>query len=244
MPASLSLPSDQAPPIAAIPSLDEEDSGSDDEQTRNNEQQASSSAPAAGEGSAAAKKKKNKKKKKPASAAAAAAAGAPASPAASPAASAAPQQRLDGSVPLDLSGKSKTPHGRGLTAGVQCDSYTKTTKQTWPPTVPVEVLFQGLDVPLGQIMEHPGDGQRYRITSAETRAQEMLMESSLRQIRLASECHRQVRKWAQSFIKPGIRLIDMCEEIEERNRLLVKENGLHAGVVGLRRGGRGVRRTN
>ena len=42
--------------------------------------------------------------------------------------------------------------------------------------------------------------------------------------------HRQVRHYAQSFIKPGIKLIDMCEEIENCNRRLVKENGLQAGI--------------
>ena len=36
----------------------------------------------------------------------------------------------------------------------------------------------------------------------------------------------QVRRWAQSWIKPGIKLIDMCEAIEEKNRQLVQESGL------------------
>ena len=43
---------------------------------------------------------------------------------------------------------------------------------------------------------------------------------------MASEVHRQVRAYAQSVIKPGIKLSDMCELIEETNRRLVKENGL------------------
>ena len=48
--------------------------------------------------------------------------------------------------------------------------------------------------------------------------------------RQASEVHRQVRRYAQSFIKPGIKLTDMCERLEECNRRLVKENGLQAGI--------------
>ena len=44
-------------------------------------------------------------------------------------------------------------------------------------------------------------------------------------VRHASEVHRQVRHYAQSFIKPGIKLTDMCEMLEETNRRLVKENG-------------------
>ncbi len=49
-------------------------------------------------------------------------------------------------------------------------------------------------------------------------------------VRQASEVHRQVRAYAQSFIRPGIKLSDMCERIEETNRKLVKENGLSAGI--------------
>ncbi len=49
-------------------------------------------------------------------------------------------------------------------------------------------------------------------------------------VRRASEVHRQVRHYAQSFIKPGIKLREMCEQIEETNRRLIKENGLQAGI--------------
>ena len=40
------------------------------------------------------------------------------------------------------------------------------------------------------------------------------------------ECHRQVRMDAQKYIKPGMRLVDICERIENSNRRLVEENGL------------------
>lgn len=35
---------------------------------------------------------------------------------------------------------------------------------------------------------------------------------------------------AQSFIQPGIKLIDMCERLEETNRSLVQEHGLERGI--------------
>ena len=72
-----------------------------------------------------------------------------------------------------------------------------------------------------------------RITMAERREAERihLIEGGLYQkARQASEVHRQVRSYAQSFIKPGIKLTDMCEKLEECNRRLVKENGLQAGI--------------
>jgi hypothetical protein len=41
-------------------------------------------------------------------------------------------------------------------------------------------------------------------------------------VRLAAEVHREVRRYAQSFIKPGIKLADMCERLENKNRELVQ----------------------
>lgn len=58
----------------------------------------------------------------------------------------------------------------------------------------------------------------------------MLQEDFIDKVRMASEVHRQVRAYSQSFIKPGIKLIDMCEQLEETNRRLMKENGLKAGI--------------
>ena len=40
---------------------------------------------------------------------------------------------------------------------------------------------------------------------------------------------RQTRKHIQKFIKPGMRLIDVCERIENTARKLVGECGLEAG---------------
>ncbi len=36
----------------------------------------------------------------------------------------------------------------------------------------------------------------------------------IQDLRKAAECHRQVRKYAQSIIRPGVKLIDICEKIE------------------------------
>lgn len=50
-------------------------------------------------------------------------------------------------------------------------------------------------------------------------------------MRKAAECHRQVRKYAQSIIKPGMRLVDICEHIENTNRLLIEANKIEAGIA-------------
>jgi len=58
----------------------------------------------------------------------------------------------------------------------------------------------------------------------------MLQDDLYKKVRLAAECHRQVRAHVHSIIKPGIKLADMCEVIEETNRKLVQENGLQCGI--------------
>lgn len=78
-----------------------------------------------------------------------------------------------------------------------------------------------------------------QITSEEKRAEERLQYAGLYdKARKAAEVHRQVRRHAQSYIKPGIKLIDMCTMLEEKvcSRLRGRENG--EGVEGERRGGR------
>ena len=54
-------------------------------------------------------------------------------------------------------------------------------------------------------------------TSEEKRAEEHLQHASMYDsVRRAAEVHRQVRRYAQSFIKPGINLIDMCTILEDK----------------------------
>ena len=56
-----------------------------------------------------------------------------------------------------------------------------------------------------------------QITSEEKRAEERLQYAGLYdKARKAAEVHRQVRRHAQSYIKPGIKLIDMCTMLEEK----------------------------
>ncbi|GLE02097.1 hypothetical protein PINS_up010935 [Pythium insidiosum] len=155
----------------------------------------------AGAASASKKKKKKKKKKsKSAKSAAAAAAG---------------------------TAGSKPPPFRGVTGFT--DSYVA-LGQTEPPTIPVAKLFPDGKFPVGEIQEHPGDFNTHRITSEELRARDRAEEDLYEKVRYASEVHRQVRKYAQSMMKPGIRLIDLCEQLEEKNRQLVEEAGFARGI--------------
>ena len=138
--------------------------------------------------------------------------------------------------------KKKTMHGTTPShcrlLGGFTDYYIK-YGQTEPPTKTVASLFPSGEFPVGQVMTHgltntplpKGSGYFQRVTESEKKEKERLARPELyEKVRCAAEVHRQVRRYAQSFIKPGIKLTDMCEQLEEMNRKLVNENGLEAGI--------------
>ena len=127
--------------------------------------------------------------------------------------------------------KSKTGSKAPLNRGVKgfTDYYVK-YGQTEPPTRPVAELFPDGKFPEGEIMEYADEANRYRVTSEEKRALERMSEETYQKVRRAAEVHRQVRAHMQSKIKPGLKLADMCEELENLNRHLVGEAGIEAGM--------------
>ena len=188
-----------------------------------------------------AKKKEQQKKKKAAAAAAAAAAAGGAAPAAQPAAEpeaadddddddAAEDNEDEGEGAKKKKKKKKKkkagPKGEyGMGGGFM-------NGQTNPPTKPVRQLFaaSGGIYPEGELQEYQGRNA-YRTHDAEKKEAEKLDFDMYNSVRLAAECHRQVRMDAHNFIKPGMRLVDICERIENTNRRLVEENGLQAGIA-------------
>ena len=101
-------------------------------------------------------------------------------------------------------------------------------KQTDPPTIPIADQFPDKKFPVGEIMEYTNDNTS-RISSAEKKELEVLMNYDYEALRRSAECHRQVRRWAQSYIKPGEKLIDICERLEAKNLELIQANLLEAG---------------
>lgn len=73
-----------------------------------------------------------------------------------------------------------------------------------------------------------------RITSEEKRYNERLAQEdpdeTYQNIRRAAEVHRQVRQYARKAIKPGMRMSDIADLIENGTRALVEENGLESGI--------------
>ena len=107
--------------------------------------------------------------------------------------------------------------------------------QTTPPTVPVSHLFPDGQFPIGQIMDHPvGQSDttaKNRFNSEEARAVDRLQLDLYNEVRQAAEAHRQTRQHIQSWVKPGMKMIDICEELEKTARLMINENGLEAGLA-------------
>jgi methionyl aminopeptidase len=55
---------------------------------------------------------------------------------------------------------------------------------------------------------------------------EKLFEKTYKELREAAEVHRQVRKYIQSFVKPGMKMIDICENLEDKLRTLIRAEGM------------------
>ncbi|THH19355.1 hypothetical protein EUX98_g8790 [Antrodiella citrinella] len=105
--------------------------------------------------------------------------------------------------------------------------------QSEPPRVGLSKLFPDGNFPEGELQEYKNDNA-WRTTSEEMRYNEkMAMEDpevTYSSIRRAAEVHRQVRKYAQKFIHPGMTMTEIAESIEDGTRALVEENGLESGV--------------
>eukprot|EP01135_Chromosphaera_perkinsii_P003314 Nk52_evm14s240 gene=Nk52_evmTU14s240 len=170
-------------------------------------------------GEAAAGSKKKKKK-----------AGAGANPAVEGAEVKEPVASNEDGVAAEASGaakkkKKKKKKGGGGGGGVQGSHL----KQTSPPTVPVAHMFPNGSFPTGEICEY-NDNLR-RETDEEKRARDMLTEVEQKELRHAAEVHRQVRAYAQEFIRPGRTMVEICEAIENGTRTLIQANGLEAGIA-------------
>lgn len=70
-----------------------------------------------------------------------------------------------------------------------------------------------------------------RFTSEEKRALDRLQADIYQELRLAAEAHRQTRQYIQNWVKPGMTMIQICEELENTARKLIGENGLEAGLA-------------
>ena len=157
-----------------------------------------------GDGSTKKKKRKKKKKKK--------------------------KKTGNGPGPLTFKEPVEKPPHLGLKDTAFTDFAVKYGQTAPEPTIPVELLFKGREYPKGEIQPHLLESETYRETSAEVRARDRIQEDLYGKVRWGAEVHRQVRNYAQSLCKPGVKLADLCRQLENKNRELVQENGLERGI--------------
>lgn len=71
----------------------------------------------------------------------------------------------------------------------------------------------------------------WRESSEEKRELQRLQEDMINDLRQCAEVHRQVRAYMRKIVQPGIKLIDMCETLEDSVRNLIDARGLEAGIA-------------
>ena len=104
------------------------------------------------------------------------------------------------------------------------------SQQTWPePTVPVSKQFLPEEYPEGQIVEYHHEWNTFRITNEEKRELDRLENLKYNELRRASEVHRQVRKYIQNYVQPGMLMIDITNTLERKVEELIEADGLNAG---------------
>lgn len=108
------------------------------------------------------------------------------------------------------------------------DWPARETRQTLEFNVPIADQYPDGVFPFGQQVEYGGNNA-FRTTSEEKRELERLHQYDYDKIRKAGECHRQVRRYVQSYMRPGLTMIDVVQRLEKKTHELIVANGLEAG---------------
>ncbi|KAA3681033.1 methionyl aminopeptidase [Paragonimus westermani] len=116
------------------------------------------------------------------------------------------------------------------------DISTKTvSNQTDPPSIPICDLYPNRDYPAGEILDYPvtADGRTAvnRTMSEECKARDMAHLETYQDFREGAEVHRQTREHIKKWLRPGVTMIELCEELERTSRALIKERDLKAGLA-------------
>ena len=104
-----------------------------------------------------------------------------------------------------------------------------TWKQTNFPTKSIDDQFEKLEeFPQGKILEY-GEKGIWRSTNEPAKEREKNYEFQIQCMRKSAECHRQIRKYAQTILRPGIKLIDFCEKLELMLKFITNARGTECG---------------
>lgn len=103
------------------------------------------------------------------------------------------------------------------------------SNQTYPPSIPVSILYpKDTDLPIGRTEPYKGSlGVRYADPGYAQR--DDLISEKIYCLRRAAVVHKQVRRYAQSVIQPGQKMVDICKNIESTLNYLCEKEGLERG---------------
>uniref|UniRef100_A0A915DCF0 Methionine aminopeptidase 2 n=1 Tax=Ditylenchus dipsaci TaxID=166011 RepID=A0A915DCF0_9BILA len=100
---------------------------------------------------------------------------------------------------------------------------------------PIHEQYPNGDFPIGEICEYRCNKDDRtainRMTNEEKKALDSSYVETYNEFRRAAESHRQTRKYVKSWIKPGMKMIDICERLEAHSRHMISENGLQSGLA-------------
>ncbi|TPP57458.1 Methionine aminopeptidase 2 [Fasciola gigantica] len=115
------------------------------------------------------------------------------------------------------------------------DTQDRESVQTNPPTIPICKLFPDQNFPVGEILQYSpetdGRTAMNRFTSEECKARDRAHLETYLEFREGAEVHRQTREHIKKWLKPGVSMIELCEELEKTSRALILERGLQAGLA-------------
>ncbi|MCQ2820817.1 MAG: type II methionyl aminopeptidase, partial [archaeon] len=102
-------------------------------------------------------------------------------------------------------------------------------KQTNIPTKSIDEQYPDISMfPKGEEIQY-GDKLIWRSTSKEKMEKEKDYTTAIQCLRKSGECHRQIRKYAQTLLKPGIKLIDFCRKLEKMLNFIINTDGTECG---------------
>lgn len=108
-------------------------------------------------------------------------------------------------------------------------------KQTTPPRIGLTKIYIDGRYPENEISEYTkGEDNLKRVTDEEKRALERTEENvtKLENLRRGAEIHRQVRGWARENIKPGMKMVQIANLIENTTRALTEGKDLKDAGIG------------
>jgi methionyl aminopeptidase len=119
--------------------------------------------------------------------------------------------------------KKRKPRKKKPACPAQDNSVFRLVKD-WPSSPSTDQTFpeptkRVLHSPIGEIQEYQNSFSTEQRARAEER--EAQFETDYNDVRKAAEVHRNVRRFAQSYIRPGMTMIDICKKLEAKTLDLV-----------------------